>query len=380
MTADPYGSARAVLEAAHPGLIELSHRIYQNPELGYEEHQAAAWTADALEADGFEVQRGYGDMPTALVAQVGTGPLHIAICAEYDALPAVGHACGHNVICTAAIGAGLALAPLADELGLTVTVLGTPAEEGGGGKISFIEGGFFTAVHAAMMVHPFPYDELEQKLIAVQQLQITYTGRAAHAAGFPHLGINAADALVVAQTAIALLRQQLQPGDFVHGYVTKGGDAANVIPEHTSADYMVRADSAVRLDELRGLVRRCFEAGALATGAELEIVEDVAYTDVRHDHEIAAIYGKHAQGLGRRFEHVNGPVSTDMGNVSYQVPSIHPAIGIESNGAVNHQKAFADACVTASADQAIFDGALCMALTCIDIAGDETLKARLLAK
>jgi len=350
---DASASARATLEAAHPGLIELSHRIYENPELGYEEQLAAAWLADALETAGFEVQRGYGAMPTAFVAVAGSGPLHIVICAEYDALPAVGHACGHNIICTAGLGAGVALAPLADELGLKVTVLGTPAEEGGGGKIGFIKGGFFDDVHAAMMVHPFPHDELEQQLIAVQQLQISYTGRAAHAAGFPYLGI---------------------------GYVTKGGDAANVIPEHTSADYMVRADTATRLDELRGLVRRCFEAGALATGATLEIEEDVGYTDVRHDRELVAIYGKHAEALGRTFEGVNGPVSTDMGNVSYEVPSIHPAIGIESNGAVNHQKAFADACATPSADQAIFDGALCMALTCIDIARDDAMRARLLAK
>jgi amidohydrolase len=377
---DANATARDTLEAAHPGLIELSHRIYENPELGYEEVKAAGWLADALESAGFEIQRGYADMPTAFVASTGPGPLNVVVCAEYDALPAVGHACGHNVICTAALGAALALEPLAHELGLKVTVLGTPAEEGGGGKIGFVEGGFFKDVHAAMMVHPFPLDELQQRLIAVQQLQISYVGRAAHAAGFPYLGINAADAMVVAQTAIALLRQQFQPGDLVHGYVSKGGDAANVIPEHTTADYMVRAETAARLDELCELVRRCFEAGALATGATLEIEQDVGYKDVRHDQELVAIYGKHAQALGRSFEGANGPVSTDMGNVSYEVPSIHPAIGIESNGAVNHQKAFADACATPSADQAIFDGGLCMALTIIDVATDERLRSRLLEK
>jgi amidohydrolase len=380
MTADAYGSARATLEAAHPGLVELSHRIYANPELGFEESQAAGWLADALEEAGFAVQRGYAGMETAVIGSIGSGPLHIAICCEYDALPAVGHACGHNVICTAGLGAGLALAPLADRLGLKLTILGTPAEESGGGKIAFIDAGFFDDVHAAMMVHPFPEDVIAPNLVAVQQLSVTYKGRAAHAAGFPWLGINAADAMVVAQTAIGLARQQLQRGDLIHGFVTKGGDAANVIPEETTADYMVRAATAARLAELRRLVRNCFEAGAVASGASLEIVEDVAYSDMRHDAEMGALFLGHAEGLGRTFSANSSPVSTDMGNVSHVVPSIHPMVGIETHGAVNHQKAFADACVEPSADQAIFDGALCMALTCIDIAGDEALKARLLAK
>jgi len=377
---DAYGSARATLEAAHPGLLELSHRIYDNPELGYEEEKAAGWLADALEAAGFETQRGYGDMPTAVVASVGTGPLHVAICSEYDALPAVGHACGHNVICTAGLGAALALAPLVDELGLKVTLLGTPAEEGGGGKIGFVEGGFFEDVHASMMVHPYPVDVLEPNIIAVQQLAITYKGREAHASGFPWLGVNAADAMVVAQTAIALLRQQILPDDRIHGFTTKGGDAANIIPRETTADYMVRAGSAERLEELLGKVRNCFEAGALATGCTLEIDADTAYTDMRHDSELAAIYGRHAESLGRVFVDPPAPVSTDMGNVSYEVPSIHPFIGVETHGAVPHQAEFADACVTSSADQAVFDGALAMALTVIDMATDDAVRSRLLAK
>jgi len=374
-----YSTARATLEAAHPGLIELSHRIYDNPELGFEEEQAAAWLAQALEAAGFETQRGYGDMRTAVVGSVGSGPLHVAICSEYDALPGVGHACGHNVICTAGLGAALALAPLADELGLKVTLLGTPAEEGGGGKIGFVEGGFFKDVHASMMVHPYIVDVAEPNIIAVQQLAITYKGREAHASGFPWLGINAADAMVVAQTAIALLRQQILSDDRIHGFITKGGDAANIIPKLTTADYMVRAGTAERLEELVGKVRNCFEAGALATGCTLEIEADTAYTDMRHDSGLAAIYRKHAESLGRVFVDPLAPVSTDMGNVSYEVPSIHPFIGVETHGAVPHQAEFADACVTSSADQAIFDGALSMALTVIDMATDETVRSRLLA-
>jgi amidohydrolase len=377
---DVNATARAALEAAHPGLVELSHRIYENPELGYEEVQAAEWLTDVLENAGYDLQRGFGHMPTAFVATIGDGPLHIVICAEYDALPTVGHACGHNVICTAALGAAIALQPLVGELGLKLTVLGTPAEEGGGGKIPFIEAGFFEDVHAAMMVHPFPTDVADPSNIAVQQLKVTYIGRAAHASGFPWRGINAADAQVVAQTAIGLLRQQLLPTDRIHGFVTKGGDAANIIPERTTAEYMVRAATAERLDELVAKVRDIFEAGALATGATLELEMDVAYKDMRHDSELAAIYERHAVELGREFAPQSSPVSTDMGNISYEVPSIHPMLGIETHGAVNHQKEFADACATPSADQAIFDGALGMAYTVIEAAQDDALRNRLLRK
>lgn len=380
MTTDMHRAARAAVEAAHAGLIELSHRIYENPELGFEEVRASGWLADELERSGFAVQRGYDEMPTAFVATTGQGSLRVVICAEYDALPEVGHACGHNVICTAALGAGIALAPLADELDLKLTVLGTPAEETGGGKIGFVEGGFFRDVHAAMMVHPFPVDAAEPPIIAVQQLKVAYTGRAAHASGFPWLGINALDAMVVAQTAIGLLRQQILPTDRIHGIVTRGGDASNIIPERTSAEYMVRAATSERLEELVTRVADCFEAGALATGCTLELVRDVAYKDMRHDGELAAIYRRHAESLGRVFDSDATPVSTDMGNISHEVPSIHPMIGIETHGAVNHQKAFADACATPSADQAILDGALAMAWTVIDMAADERLRRRLLAR
>jgi amidohydrolase len=378
MTAEQQATARSTLEAAYPALVELSHRIHANPELEFEEFEASRALEDALEGAGFRVQRGYGEMPTAFVASTGPGPLHVVICAEYDALPEVGHACGHNIIGTAALGAGMALQPLVDALGLKVTVLGTPAEEGGGGKIGFVESGFFRDVHAALMVHTWPTDVAEPALIAVQQLRISYHGRAAHASGFPWRGINAADAMVVAQTAIGLLRQQLMPGDRVHGIVTHGGEASNIIPERTSADFMVRADTSERLVELIGLVRRCFEAGALATGAELELELSTSYKDVRHDGELAAIYRRHLESFGRTFEESSMPVSTDMGNVSHEVPAIHPMISIESHGAVNHQKAFAAACATPSADQAIFDGALGMALTIIDMASDPGLRGRLL--
>ncbi len=378
MNADVPVLVRAALEAARPGLLALSHRIHANPEVGFEEQQASAWLAEALEAGGFEVRRGVAGMPTALVGSRGPGPLHVALCAEYDALPGVGHACGHNVICAAALGAGLALAPVVERLGLRVSVMGTPSEEGGGGKIGFIESGFFRDVHAALMVHPWPEDVAEPDLIAVQQLTVAYTGREAHASGFPWRGVNAADAMVVAQTAIGLLRQQFQPGDRVHGIVTRGGEAANIIPAHVTAEYMVRAATRARMDELLELVRHCFEAGALASGATLDITLDAAYNDMRHDHELAQLYRRHAESLGRRFSDAPSmPVSTDMGNVSHEVPSIHPFIGIETHGAVNHQAEFAAACAEPSADQAVVDGALALALTVVDAATDPAIRGRL---
>ena len=292
-------------------------------------------------------------MATAVEGIVGSGPLHVVLCAEFDALPGVGHACGHNLICASSLGAGLALAPLVDRLGLRLTVLGTPAEEGGGGKVTLVKDGYFDDVHAALMVHPFAGgDVAEPAIIAVGQLTVTYLGRAAHAAAYPHTGINAADALVIAQTAIGLLRQQLLPTDRVHGIVVHGGDAPNIIPAETRAEFMVRGLTRERMNEVIGLVRRCFEAGALATGCDVEIVEEVPYSDMRHDHELAAVYQRQAEALGRTFGPASMQYSTDMGDVSYVVPAIHPNIGLDVDGAVNHQSEFAAACVTPTADRA----------------------------
>jgi metal-dependent amidase/aminoacylase/carboxypeptidase family protein len=233
-----------------------------------------------------------------------------------------------------------------------------------------------------MMVHPSPYEAAEMPIIAVTQFQATYTGKEAHASAYPYLGVNAADALVVAQTAIGLLRQHLRPGDRVHGIVTRGGDAPNVIPAHTAATWMVRAETLDQLEEVRTKVARCFEAGALATGAALELSDDhEPYSEMRHDHDLAALYRRNAEAIGRSFPErtERGAGSTDMGNVSLAMPSIHPTIGIDALPAVNHQPEFTAKCVTPAADQAVVDGAVAMAWTAIDAAGDQGLRARLLA-
>ena len=380
--ADAKEVARERVTQARDELVALSHRIHANPELGFEEEQACAWLSELLEGAGLQVERGVGDLPTAFAARAGSGPLHVVVCAEYDALPAVGHACGHNVIAAMAAGAGMALARVADDAGLRVTVLGTPAEEGGGGKILLLKRGAFDGAHAAMMVHPSPYEQPEMPIIAVNHLKVAYTGKEAHASAYPWLGVNAADALVVAQTAIGLLRQHLRPSDRVHGIVTKGGDAANIIPAHTTADWMVRAADLEQLEEVRAKVARCFEAGALATGATLELSEDHdPYSEMRHDHELSALYQRNAEALGRTFigRSDRGAGSTDMGNVSLALPSIHPTIGIDSLPAVNHQPEFTASCATPAADQAVVDGAVAMAWTAIDAAADQALRERLLA-
>ncbi len=277
---------------------------------------------------------------------------------------------------------------MADEVGLTVSVLGTPAEETGdaGGKILLLERGAFTDVHAAMMVHPAPMDVVDPAIIACSTFHVHYTGKEAHASAFPERGINAADAFTVAQTAIGLLRQHIRSTDRIHGIITNGGDAPNIIPAHTEAKYIVRAKTLDDLDEIKEKVRHCFEAGALATGSKLEILGgDKPYAEHRTDMEMAALYQRNSEALGRSFPERSPAIeraagSTDMGNVSLALPSLHPFIGIDSLPAVNHQPEFAAHCITEAADKALVDGALSMAWTAIDMATDTKIRERLIGQ
>ena len=384
---DAKAAVQRRLESVHSDIVELSHKIHGSPEEGFKETKAAEWITGMLADAGFEVNCGICGIPTAFVARAGSGPLHVCICAEYDALPDIGHACGHNIIAAAAVGAGIGAAA-AESVGLTVLVIGTPAEEKGdaGGKILLLDGGAFRGVHAAMMVHPAPFDLLMPKIIAASMFEIRYTGKEAHASAFPELGINAADALTVAQTAIGLLRQHIPPTTRIHGIITHGGDAPNVVPAHTTARYIARGDTLAELEALRPRVYRCFEAGALATGCDMEIVGGgKPYSEMIHDRDIAGYFKRNSELLGRTYPEVGSELqkavaSTDMGNVSLVIPSIQPMIGIHSFPAVNHQREFTAHCVTKSADRAIYDGALAMAWTAVDLAVDEELCARLLAK
>ncbi|HEV7958993.1 MAG TPA: M20 family metallopeptidase [Acidimicrobiales bacterium] len=374
------------IEGARSDLVDLSHFIHAHPELGYEEFESSAALADAAERAGFEVERGSAGLATAFRATKGTGRFHVVYCAEFDALPDVGHACGHNIIATSSLGAAVGLAEVADELDLRVTLLGTPSEEGGGGKIDLLNAGYFDDEHMALMIHPFPIERLDAICLAVDQFDVIYTGKEAHASAAPWLGLNALDALTVAQVALGLLRQQLRPGDQVHGIVTEGGSAANIIPSRTVARYMARSLTSESLAALRLRVNACFEAGALATGTTLEFEEiGHQFSHMAADPEILAHYRRAAEAIGRDFhlddEEAPKPTfSTDMANVSLVVPSIHPLLMIPTHGAINHQPEFTAACVTAAADQAVIDGALALAATAVSVAHDDALRERLVSR
>src|SRR4051794_8407595 len=327
-------AARAEVDRARDALVELSHTVHAHPELAFEEERSSAWAADALAGGGVAVEGGGCGLPPACAPPAGSGPLTIGICAEYDALPAIGHACGHNIICAAAVGAGLALAPLADDLGITVKVFGTPAEEGGGGKILMLERGAFNGVHASMMVHPAPTEMDAMPCLAVSHLNVEYTGKEAHASAWPEQGINGADALTVAQVAIGLLRQHIRQSDRIHGIVTHGGDAPNVVPGHTSGTFLVRSRTLRELAELEPRVHRCFEAGALATGCPHKITpHSPPYSEFDHDQAMVQIYRRNAEQLGRAFPDIPQALkdrtagSTDMANLSLAMPTIHPMLG-----------------------------------------------------
>jgi len=367
-------------------LIALSELLHAHPETAWEEHRSARWVAESLDEAGFTVTPGYLGLETAFLATYGSGPFRLGLCAEYDALPGLGHACGHNLISAIAVGAARALAPLADAVGLTIEVYGTPAEEGGGGKIELLERGAFAGLDLAMMAHPAPVDVAEAEPFAVSHSHITYQGKAAHAAAYPEQGINAADAFTIAQVAIGLLRQQLPPTVRVHGVMTNGGEAPNAIPARTEGRWYVRAESLAQLAETEEKVWRCFQAGSIATGAGLEVApESKPYAEFRTFEPALRAYIHNAEDLGRTFDPGTparrmNRASTDMGNVSQVVPAIHPYIGIGSLPALNHQPEFAAQCVGGDAERALLDAATALAWTALDIACLATDHLRSVAK
>jgi amidohydrolase len=358
-----------------------SHAIHQRPELAFEERFASDLLRKELSTMGFEIDTSKASLETAFVATAGSGDLEIAICAEYDALPGVGHACGHNIIASSALLAAAAIRPLLDELGVRLRVLGTPAEEGGGGKVLMLEAGDFTGLHAAMMVHPSPADADRMPCVAAKHLDVTYEGKEAHAAGFPQLGINALDAMTIAQVAIGLTRQHIYPYDQVHGIVTQGGDAPNVIPGHVEGKFIVRSLTLHDLDLFEPKIRRCFDAGAIASGASLTISEpSPPYSEFVDDEELVDLYRAAAAAIGRAAPRADNALraSTDMANISLEVPSIHPLLSIDSLPAVNHQPEFTRAAASSAADRAMRDGAIGMAGTIVAMATNEALRARLM--
>ncbi|WP_311211676.1 MULTISPECIES: amidohydrolase [unclassified Arthrobacter] len=368
------------LQRWKPEILDLSHAIHADPEVGGQEFRAVKRVQRVLRKAGFSFDEAQPTQGTAFSASCGSGELVVALCVEYDALPDIGHACGHNVNAASAVGAALALAAVAGELDLTVRVFGTPAEETTGGKVDLIDEGFFDDVSLAMMVHAGAADVVGGSSLAMSMWDVLFEGRPAHAAAAPHQGVNALDALVIAQTAIALARQQLPTGSIVSLIVTEGGTAVNVIPERARASVEMRAPGIDQLRLIQDNIRRCLEAGALASGCTLQVTpKGNDYAELRQDPFLTQAYRQAMQAKGREVAFNAAPVaSTDMGNVSQIVPSIHPVVGYDVRGAAHHTAEFAAFGASAGADTAVLDGSFGMAAAACAAARDPEQRRLLL--
>jgi amidohydrolase len=372
------------VDALRGELVAISHEIHANPELAFEEHAAAALLVEALRKAGLDVEAGAYGLETAFRAEFGApGAPLVALAAEYDALPEIGHACGHNIIATASVGAALALFGLGEALPGRVRLLGTPAEERGGGKELMARRGALEGVEAAMMVHPSGIDLVSMPCLAIGEVQAHYRGVAAHASAMPERGVNALDALVTAYQALAQLRQHIRPSERIHGIITDGGQAPNIVPDSAAGRFYARARNAADLERLKGRVDACFRAGAQATGAQVEIAwTDADYLDLLTCWPLAERYQANAEALGRSFfpydklpPGVEG--STDMGNFSYRVPSIHPMISAAPPNVTIHNAEFARWASSDLGDAAALDGAKALAMTAIDYFTDADLRERM---
>ena len=371
----------AIIDQLREELVAVSRGIHGEPELNFQEVKAAARLTGAAERHGLPVERGAYGLATAFEAEFGrANSACVAILAEYDALPEIGHACGHNLIATAALGASLALARLGDRLPGRVRFLGTPAEEGGGGKELMARQGAFKGVDAAMMIHPYGFNLATMPTLAITAVTATYHGKAAHAAVQPWDGVNALDALVMGYQAIAALRQHIRPTERLHGIISDGGKAANVVPERAGGVFYIRSDTAKSLEALRRRAVACLEAGATATGARLVVdTPGVDYLDLATNWPLADAFQRNAEVLGREFLALDDPVakragSTDMGNVSHYVPSIHPMLAAAPKDCVIHHPDFTRWAGSEMGDQAAIDGAKAMAMTALDFLVDEDLR------
>jgi amidohydrolase len=353
-------------------LLDTSHRIHGQPELAFEEHVAHDILTGVLEAEGIAVERSAYGLPTAFAARAGSrGPV-VAVLCEYDALPGIGHACGHNIIAAAGLGAGLAAAALAEEAGGRVLILGTPAEEGGGGKIALIDEGAFEGVDAAVMVHPAGADLRTMSTLAIHQLDVEYTGRAAHAAAAPHQGRNALDAAVLGYMNVAALRQHIRPDERVHGIFPDAGDRPNIVPARATAQWYIRSTSMKRLELLKERVVSCLRAGADAAGCTMQLTwHPRPYAEVRDNGPLLDLYAANSEAVGRPLVTPTGSMivagSTDMGNVSYLLPAIHPMIRVSTPDIPIHTPDFATFAGGEPGDRAVIDGAKAMAMTIADL-------------
>lgn len=359
-------------------LAELSLKIHDNPEVGFQEVQACQWLTDYLERYGFKVERGVCELDTAFRGTYGEGEPAIALLAEYDALPELGHACGHNIICTAAVGAAVAARGAVDERGGSVVVIGTPAEEIHGGKIIMAERGAFLDIDAAMIVHPSVADVADIRALACIGLEVEFSGKAAHAAAFPQEGVNALEAMIQSFNGINSLRQHIREGARVHGIITHGGEAPNIVPSRSAGSFLVRAEDDGYLEELKGKVLNCFTGASVATGAKLDYRWTTYYAPLKTNAVLIEAFSQNIKSLGRKLAPSRGAAlgSSDVGNVSMLVPTIHPMVAIAPLEVSVHSPEFADAAASEEGMHGLLDGAKALAMTTVDLIARPGVMAR----
>jgi amidohydrolase len=370
----------AAIEAARDEIIDLSHRIHADPEPAYEEVHASAWVAEVLRRHGYDVEHPVGSLSTAIRAtkrggRGGDGP-RIAVLAEYDALPGLGHGCGHNTMAASGVGAAIALAAIAEELPGEIVFLGTPAEERGSGKAQMIEDGLFQGIDAALMYHPCDRTHVASWPLASEDIEVVFHGEQAHASSDPWKGKNALDAMILLFTSVGLWRQQLRPTSRVHGIIRDGGTAANVIPSRTAAWFMIRSDDEAYYEEMRVRFQDLCDAAALATDTTVEVEYTGRARTMRNNHVLAERFRANmgAYGLTDQGDDENAG-STDMANVSWVCPTIHPDIAIADEGTPGHSIAFRDAAATPRADEVTLLAAALVAQVAYELYADPDLLA-----
>ena len=382
--AEPYADVKArlaaIIEAARDEILDLSHRIHADPEPAFEEHHASAWIAEILARHEYEVTYPAGSLATAVraVRRGGRGVdgPRIGILAEYDALPGLGHGCGHNTMAASGVGAAIALAAMADQLTGEIVFLGTPAEERGSGKAIMIEDGLFEGLDAALLYHPCDRNHVRSWPLASEDVDVVFHGLEAHASSDPWKGRNALDALIVLFSSVGLWRQQLHPNARVHGIIREGGDAANVIPERTSAWFMIRSDDEADYETMRTRFLEMCEAAALATATSVEVTFSGRASTMKNNEVLAARFQANmaAYGIEDQGDDPNAG-STDMGNVSWVCPTIHPDLAIAPEGTPGHSILFRDAAATPWADETTLLSATLVAQTAYELFADPDLVA-----
>lgn len=367
------------VDAQSGKLTALSKKIHGNPETGFKEVKASKWLCEYLEKNGLKVERGICRLPTAFRATYGKGKPAIALMAEYDALPGIGHACGHNIICTAAVGAAVAVKEAIDRYGGSMVVIGTPAEEMFGGKAIMAKRGAFKNADIAMIVHPSSHDLPSSRALACISLEIEFIGKAAHAAARPEEGINALEAMILSFNGINSLRQHVRERARIHGIITKGGDAPNVVPDHTAGIFLVRTVDEAYIEELKVKVLNCFQAAALATGAKLKYDWKDYYAPILVNTTLAGAMAANMRAVGRDPQPIpdRASGSSDVGNVSTLVPTIHPEVAIVKPGVSLHSVEFRDAAVSSEGNRGLLDGAKALAMTTVDLLADRKLVSKI---